>query len=178
MFMLTHLFHITWEDDCLAFRFAKRKTDQTGRNSDQVCHVYATPDKPAICPVLALSTYVFANPGLTNIENFTELEGMEIPPVGFSLGGISTAVLWTASIESLGATKTNSSILVFAQAIWVHILHGRGHAVLPAQEVRCPRRWFQFACEQCGVWVPSRNATSSSKKLETSTLGEWCAALM
>jgi len=31
-----HLFHITWEDDCLAFRFAKSKTDQTGRNSDQV----------------------------------------------------------------------------------------------------------------------------------------------
>ncbi len=33
----------------------------------------------------------------------------------FPGGGISTAVLWTASIESLGATKTNSSILVFAQ---------------------------------------------------------------
>ena len=43
-----HLFHITWEDDCLAFRFAKSKTDQTGRNSDQVWHVYATPDKPAM----------------------------------------------------------------------------------------------------------------------------------
>ena len=70
-----HLFHITWEDDCLAFRFGKSKTDQTGRNSDQVWHVYATPDKPAICPVLALATYVFANPGLTNIENFTELDG-------------------------------------------------------------------------------------------------------
>ena len=69
-----HLFHITWEDDCLAFRFAKSKTDQTGRNSDQVWHVYATPDKPATCPVLALATYVFANPGLTNVENFTETD--------------------------------------------------------------------------------------------------------
>jgi len=39
-----HLFHITWEDDCKAFRFAKSKTDQMGRNSDQVWHVYATPD--------------------------------------------------------------------------------------------------------------------------------------
>jgi len=64
-----HFFHITWEDDCLAFRFAKSKTDQTGRNSDQVWHVYATPEKPATCPVLALATYVFANPGLTNVEN-------------------------------------------------------------------------------------------------------------
>jgi hypothetical protein len=26
-----HFFHITWEDDCLAFHFAKSKTDQTGR---------------------------------------------------------------------------------------------------------------------------------------------------
>ena len=69
-----HLFHIAWEDDCLAFRFAKSKTDQTGRNSDQVWHVYATPDKPATCPVLALATYVFANPGLTNVDNFTETD--------------------------------------------------------------------------------------------------------
>jgi len=69
-----HLFHITWEEDCLAFCFAKSKTDQTGRNSDQVWHVYATPDKPATCPVLALATYLFANPGLTNVENFTETD--------------------------------------------------------------------------------------------------------
>jgi hypothetical protein len=34
---------------------------------NQVWHVYATPDKPATCPVLALATYVFSNPGLTNI---------------------------------------------------------------------------------------------------------------
>jgi len=69
-----HLFHIAWEDDCLAFCFAKSKTDQTGRNSNQVWHVYATPDKPATCPVLALATYVFANPGLTNVDNFTETD--------------------------------------------------------------------------------------------------------
>ena len=25
-----HFYHITWEDDCMAFRFAKSKTDQTG----------------------------------------------------------------------------------------------------------------------------------------------------
>jgi hypothetical protein len=70
-----HLFHITWDDDCLAFCFAKSKTDQTGRNSYQVWHVYATPDKHATCPVLGLATYVFANPGLTNVENFTETDG-------------------------------------------------------------------------------------------------------
>ena len=42
-----NFFHITWEDDSLVFRFAKSKTDQTGRNTHQVWHVYATPEKPA-----------------------------------------------------------------------------------------------------------------------------------
>ncbi len=69
-----HLFHITWEDDSLAFCFAKSKMDQTGRNSDQVWQVYVTPDKPATCPVLGLSTYVFANPGLTNVKKFTKID--------------------------------------------------------------------------------------------------------
>jgi len=66
--VFAHLFHITWEDDCLVFRFAKSKTDQTGRNANQVWHVYATPMQPATCPVLALATYVFANPGITNVQ--------------------------------------------------------------------------------------------------------------
>jgi hypothetical protein len=67
-----HFFHITWEDDCLAFCFAKSKTDQMGRNNDQVWHVFATPNNPCVFPVLAIATYIFANPGLTNVENFTE----------------------------------------------------------------------------------------------------------
>ncbi len=63
--VFAYLYHITWENDCLVFCFAKSKTDQTGRNKDQVWHVYATPDNPAPCPVLALACYIFANPGLT-----------------------------------------------------------------------------------------------------------------
>jgi hypothetical protein len=69
-----HFFHITWEDDCMAFHFAKSKMDQMGRNSDQVWHVYATPNNPCVCPVLTLATYIFANPGLTNVENFTKAD--------------------------------------------------------------------------------------------------------
>ena len=49
-----HFFHITWEDDCLAFHFAKSKTDQTGKNSDQVWHVYATPNILVFAPFLPL----------------------------------------------------------------------------------------------------------------------------
>jgi hypothetical protein len=67
-------FHITREDDCLAFCFAKSKADQMGRNSNQVWHVYATPNNPCVCPILALATYIFANPSLTNVENFTETD--------------------------------------------------------------------------------------------------------
>ncbi len=67
-----HFFHITWEDDCLAFHFAKSKTDQMGRNRDQVWHVYATPN--SVCPVLALVTYIFANPSITNVNNSTKTD--------------------------------------------------------------------------------------------------------
>jgi hypothetical protein len=31
-----NFFHITWEDDSLVFRFAKSKSDQTGRNTKDV----------------------------------------------------------------------------------------------------------------------------------------------
>ena len=64
--VFAHLCHITWEDDCLVFRFAKSKTDQMGHNKDQLWHVYATPNSPVTCPVFALATYIFANPGLTD----------------------------------------------------------------------------------------------------------------
>jgi hypothetical protein len=42
--------------------------------SDQVWHVYATPNNSCVSPVLALATYIFANPSLTNVKNFTEAD--------------------------------------------------------------------------------------------------------
>jgi hypothetical protein len=54
------------------FVLTKIEMDQTGRNSNQVWHVYATPNNPCVCSVLALATYIFANPSLTNVENFTQ----------------------------------------------------------------------------------------------------------
>jgi hypothetical protein len=69
-----HFFHITREDDCLAFCFVKSKMDQMERNSNQVWHVYATPNNRCVCPILALATYICANPSLTNVENFTETD--------------------------------------------------------------------------------------------------------
>ena len=31
-----HMFHVTWDNDSLVFCFAKSKSDQTGRNRDQI----------------------------------------------------------------------------------------------------------------------------------------------
>jgi hypothetical protein len=46
-----HFFHVMWEDDCLAFHFAKSKMDQMGRNRDQVWHVHARQNNAYVCPV-------------------------------------------------------------------------------------------------------------------------------
>ena len=59
-----HVSHIYWSNDSLVFHFAKNKLDQTGKNTDQVWHVYATPDNPCTCPILALACYLFSNPGV------------------------------------------------------------------------------------------------------------------
>ncbi|KAL3775170.1 hypothetical protein HJC23_000313 [Cyclotella cryptica] len=42
----------------------KRTTDQLGKRSDAIWHVYATPNSPSTCCHLALARYLFANPGI------------------------------------------------------------------------------------------------------------------
>ena len=59
-----HVSHLDWCDDALIFHFAKTKTDQVGENAAQGWHVFANPANPAICPILALVHYLFANPGV------------------------------------------------------------------------------------------------------------------
>jgi hypothetical protein len=123
-----HFFHITWEDDCLASCFAKCKMDQMRRNSDQIWHVYVTPNNTCVCPVLALATYIFANPSLTNVENFTKadkdcnLSGCLFPVI--SMGGS-----WIASGKLLRRIRMCFLDLEFAPVIWARILRGRGRAV-------------------------------------------------
>jgi hypothetical protein len=60
-----HVENVYFDNDCLVFQFGKTKCDQTGgKNSDQLWHVYSDPHNPSICPVLSLSCYIFANPGV------------------------------------------------------------------------------------------------------------------
>jgi hypothetical protein len=52
-----------------------------------VWHIYATPDNPATCPVLALACYIFANPGLTEQSYESAVAGEEAEgDVGQSAG--------------------------------------------------------------------------------------------
>lgn len=53
--------HISFRDDSLVFEFAKSKGNQTGDEFGP-WHVYANPNKPEICPVLALARYLFCFP--------------------------------------------------------------------------------------------------------------------
>ena len=61
-----HVSHVQWYGDSLQFFFGTHKRSQTGENSSEPWHVYANPENPFICPILALSKYVFANPDLVN----------------------------------------------------------------------------------------------------------------
>ena len=53
--------HISFNEDALVFAFAKTKGNQTGDEFGP-WHVYANPEAPWICPVLALARYLFCFP--------------------------------------------------------------------------------------------------------------------
>jgi hypothetical protein len=63
-----YILHVHWDADCLVLRFVKSKGDQTGKSRDQEWHVCANPHTPAVCPVLALGCYIFANPGVFSMS--------------------------------------------------------------------------------------------------------------
>ena len=53
---------IEWRDDCLVFRFAKSKGHQRGEEHLGPWHVYANPENPHLCLLLAFSQYALCNP--------------------------------------------------------------------------------------------------------------------
>ena len=56
--------HITFRNDALVFQFAKSKGHQNGEEHVGPWHVYANPEEPHLCVVLALSRYLFTYPQL------------------------------------------------------------------------------------------------------------------
>jgi hypothetical protein len=56
-FVATVLFrHISWENDSMVVVFPPHKGDQEGRNALPK-HVFANPDNPDMCPILALAIF-------------------------------------------------------------------------------------------------------------------------
>ncbi len=94
-----HNLHKEWNADSLVFCFVKSKGNQTRQNSDQEWHVYANPHNPKICPVLALASYIFSNPGIFSsaVDNkVVEWRGMGTQKDTYSLEETSTTDSWTA----------------------------------------------------------------------------------
>mmetsp|Transcript_16838 Transcript_16838/g.28163 ORF Transcript_16838/g.28163 Transcript_16838/m.28163 type:complete len:455 (-) Transcript_16838:169-1533(-) len=50
--------HIWWEDDCIVVVFVTQKNDKEAIHSPPK-HVYANPEKPELCPLLAFAIYLF-----------------------------------------------------------------------------------------------------------------------
>ena len=61
--------NIEWQDDCLLIYYPKSKGNQFGERNDIPLHVYSHPDKPHLCPVLALAKYMFSSPNVFAEEN-------------------------------------------------------------------------------------------------------------
>ena len=53
-----------WSDNSLVIYLKKSKTNYEGANGKTPFHLYANPENPEICPVLALGLYLVNNPGL------------------------------------------------------------------------------------------------------------------
>jgi len=54
--------HITFQNNCLVFEFAKSNSHQRGESHIAPWHVYANPHMPWCCPVLSLARYLFSFP--------------------------------------------------------------------------------------------------------------------
>lgn len=54
--------HIYFENDSLVFQFAKSKGHRKGEKHVGPWHLYSNPYKPWLCPILALSRYLFCYP--------------------------------------------------------------------------------------------------------------------
>ena len=62
----THINHISWDDNSLIFYFLKSKKYREGGNSNEPWYLYANPFNPFICPIVALTRFVFCNPSVLN----------------------------------------------------------------------------------------------------------------
>ena len=82
-----HADNMVWIEDALGVHFPKTKTDQLGKRSDVIWHVYTTPESPQTCAHLALTCYLFANPEiLTRQSASAEVDAQNVEGSGMAPG--------------------------------------------------------------------------------------------
>ena len=55
-----------WDSDHLKIYIAKHKSDPLGENKDEPRHVYTNPVRPTVCPIRAMSSYLFLFPNIAS----------------------------------------------------------------------------------------------------------------
>ncbi len=164
--VFAHLFHITWEDDCLVFWFARSKTYQMGRNRDQLWHVYAKLMSPATCPVLALVSYIFANPGLTDSDR----DGYGRLFLAGDQYGRFMDCLRRVIKKNLNKFVT---LGISPCDLGLHSAWNRPCSYASTGSTVCPPMVSICLQAQYGVWVALKSATSNTRKLATNILVKW-----
>ena len=71
---------IMFKNNSLVFQFAKSKGYQNGVDRVGTWHVYANPHEPHLCPVLAISRYLFTYPELLGTQDFALPRQIPVSP--------------------------------------------------------------------------------------------------
>jgi len=135
--VMIHRNHISWENDSMTIQFAHMKTDMMGFEEAVKRHIFANPQEPTICPVLALSVYLATTPpdsssgrlfaGKSQYQRFRkylkdlvsehadEIRGMGIDP---NLIGVHSIRKGAATYVCSGSTGGPSIAAVCNRAGW------------------------------------------------------------
>ena len=131
--------HITIRNDALVFAFAKSKGHQNGEEHVGPWHVYANPEEPHLCVVLALSRYLFTCPqllkedaslfqGTSQYNRYSKLflgvisdNKEELQMLGIEEGGLGTHSCrkGVATMVAAGCTVSPPIVSICIRAGWV-----------------------------------------------------------
>ena len=139
-----HAENLVWTEDALGFHFPCTKTDQLGKRSDAIWHVYATPNSPSTCCHLALARYLFANPGIL-LNNDSSRGSNKLFP------GSNQYERFMKVFHRV--MRNNEEAFQQSLGIWDRIQQGRVLVVWQHLGQLYHHQLYQFVFEQCGVWV-------------------------
>lgn len=131
------LCHLSWREDALTDLFGHMKNDQSGIKGKEPRHLYANPQNPDICPILALALHLNVNGfgedgdlfcGNDQYDRFRKaFERLkESPRISFSLRerGIDPVNLGTHSLRKGSCTFCTSGVVNGPTIVAVHLRAG------------------------------------------------------